>query len=161
MDAVRAAINQSMIDGLNASALRAGQMFRKTLSQPGTGRIYRVAKGRRKGRNLRAKGFHQASAPGRPPAVNTNRLRASWSVDVPPGMGSRISAAGNRTTVYQNGPAFVLEFGSRIPYAPMLEYGTRRMKARPYIKIVNPLLARVVPRLFRDAINLRMGPGSA
>ena len=154
-DAIMVALDEALVEGMNASSLAASRLVRQTLSQPGTGRIYRIARGRKGGRNLRAQGFHRASAPGRPPAVNTNRLRSSWMVGGVPGFGSTITAAGNRATIYRDGKAVVLEYGSRVEYAPMLEYGTRRMKARPYLKPTLPVLARTIPRLFATAISRR------
>ena len=154
-DAVMAALDEALVEGMNASALAASRLVRRTLSQPGTGRVYRIGKGRKSGRNLRAQGLHRASAPGRPPAVNTNRLRSSWTVDSVTGFGSTITASGNSVTIYRDGKSIVLEYGSRVEYAPMLEYGTRRMKARPYLKPTLPVLARAIPLLFQTAIDRR------
>jgi hypothetical protein len=61
--------------------------------------------------------------------VNTNRLRASWSVErVWGGGGDSISQ------VYTQSGVSILRFGSNVPYARLLEFGTRRMKKRPYLK---------------------------
>lgn len=134
-------------EGMNAIQIRQSSLLRAKLSQPGAGRIYRIGKGKKRGRNLRARGFHQASAPGQPPAVNTNRLRASWSVS---GIGTQGSDSFLR--FYQQGKKTVLEFGSRVLYAPMLELGTRRMKARPYIKPTAQQVVREAGRIMGVAI---------
>lgn len=68
---------------------------------PATGRVYEKYNPRR---------THQASAPGEAPMTDTGRLVSSVYVD--PG---RLSAT----------------VGSRLAYAAYLEYGTRRMGARP------------------------------
>jgi len=154
-EAVMAALDEALINGMNDSLLRFAKMLRTKLSIPGTGRIYRIGKGRRKGRNLREKGFHRASAPGRPPAVNTNRLRASWATGSMTGFGTSITGAGNRATIRADGKAIVLEFGSRVPYAPMLEYGTRTMKARPYLKPTMRAFQPFVGRIFANAVKRR------
>lgn len=152
--AVRRAMNDALLEAMVASTLGASRIVRRILSQPGTGRVYRIAKGRRNGRNLRAKGFHQASAPGRPPAVNTNRLRQSWTVSQVGGRG----VAGNadlNAHIRQYPDRVVLEYGSRVPYAAPLEYGTRTVKARPYLKPAMPFIARDVPRHFKTALDRR------
>lgn len=79
---------------------------KKNLSQKGTGRIYR-----------RGGVLHQASAPGRPPAVDTGRLRASYTWRTGEDMGG----------------VFV-EVGTNVVYAPWLEFGTRYMEARPHLR---------------------------
>jgi hypothetical protein len=153
--AVRKALDDALVEGMVASTLGASRLIRKTLSQPGTGRIYRISKGRKSGRNLRAKGFHQASAAGRPPAVNTNRLRQSWTVSQVGGKG--LSGNADLDAMIRQYPdRVVLEYGSRVPYASMLEYGTNRMKARPYVKPTIPYIASIVPKLFKAAIQRRL-----
>ena len=149
-DAVRKALDDALVEGMAAATLRASRVVRTLLSQPGTGRVYRISKGRKTGRNRREKGFHVASAPGRPPAPNTKRLANSWIVQV---AGSRISSKSDSiATITQSDRRVVLEFGSRVEYAPMLEYGTSRMKARPYLKPAMPFLIRDCPKDFSTAI---------
>lgn len=126
---IQTTVMLGIVKGLGSSQIAASRIVKATLSRPGTGTLYRVAKGKAKGRNLRARGYHRASLPGNPPAVNTNRLRASWSVErVWGGGGDSISA------VYRQGSTAILRFGSNVPYAKLLEFGTRRMKKRPYLK---------------------------
>jgi hypothetical protein len=72
-----------------------------SFAEPKTGRIYR--------RGATAK--HQASAPGRAPAIDYGILAASWTVQ---------RRRGQRT------------FGFAAEYAAHLEFGTTRMAARPY-----------------------------
>jgi hypothetical protein len=155
-DAVNRAIGEALVEGSNATLIAASRLLRKTLSQKGTGRIYRIGKGRRKGRNLRAKGFHQASAPGQPPAVNTNRLRQSWAVSPVTGGGRSQNAEGAFAQVSQGERRVVLQFGSSLFYAPLLEYGTARMKARPYLAPTIPVLDSIAPKLFAAAMQRRL-----
>ena len=154
-DAVMSALDEAVVEGMNASLVGFGRLLRTTLSQPGTGKIYRIAKGRRKGRNAREKGFHRASAPGRPPAANTNRLRASWAAGSTVGFGTSVTGAGNRTTIRQDGKAIVLEFGSRVVYAPILEFGTRTVKRRPYLKPTLRVFEPRVKSIFATALRRR------
>lgn len=159
MDEVLAALDDALVEAMNATAIASGSLIRTTLSRPGGGRVYRIGVGRKGGRNLRARGFHQASAPGQPPAVNTNRLRASWSVGQVNGLGSVTSEAGNTTSIYRDGSRIVLTIGSSVYYAPFLEYGTRRMRARPYLKPTLPSIASAAPRIFTTAVQRRFGGG--
>lgn len=57
---------------------------------------------------------HRASAPGDPPAVDTGRLRQSLGVQ-------RIGNGHYRV-------------GTNVEYAPLLEFGTRQMAARPFMR---------------------------
>lgn len=58
---------------------------------------------------------HQASAPGQYPATDTGRLASSVMVNLP-------TAA-----------SMVGEVGTNVIYGPMLEFGTSRMAARPWL----------------------------
>jgi hypothetical protein len=133
---IQTTVMLGIVKGLASSQIAASRIVKATLSRPGTGTLYRVAQGKAKGRNLRARGYHRASLPGNPPAVNTNRLRASWSVErVWGGGGDSISA------VYRQGSTAILRFGSNVPYSRLLEFGTRRMKKRPYLRPSMPIIA--------------------
>ncbi len=145
-------LHAGIVEGLNSIQIRYSMKLRDKLSKPGTGRIYRIGKGKASGRNLRARGFHRASAPGNAPAVNTNRLRASWSIA---GMGPQ--QADSFLRFYERGPLTVMEFGSRVLYAPFLEYGTRRMKPRPYIKPATLDVLPGVGRIMGTAIKRAFG----
>lgn len=87
-------------------------------------------------RSLRSLGFHKASAPGDPPAVDTGNLRRSWQVGFG---GARPTTVGTKR---------VIRAGSSVKYARRLEYGGGAIAARPYIA---PALARVGPTV-RPAI---------
>ena len=137
-------------EGLAASQVSLATVIQRTLSRPGTGKLYRVNKGRgKRARNLRQSGFHRASSPGNPPAVNTNRLRGSWSIaiksgkDLLPGMNIRIIKKPN---------SLGYELGSSVPYAPMLEFGTRRMKKRPYLKPSMAIVEKKLEKIFAEAM---------
>lgn len=80
--------------------------IKEAMSEPKSGRRYRIGRGRRR--------FHIASAPGEPPAVRTGFLR------------SNIRSGTRRTTFGVEGLV-----GSNVVYAPFLEEGTLRMKPRP------------------------------
>lgn len=46
---------------------------------------------------------------------------------------------------------FVLNYGSKVTYAPMLEYGTRKMAKRPYIAPVLEFMSAHVEKIFAKA----------
>lgn len=92
--------------GLSDVGVVVTNRVKKRLSQRGTGRVYR-----------RGRVFHQASAPGMPPAVDTGRLRSSYTW---------------RTGEDVRGP--YVEIGTNVEYAPWLEFGTRYMQARPHLR---------------------------
>lgn len=150
-EGIRLTVLAGMVKGLAATQVAASRLVKENLSKPGAGRLYRVAKGKAKGRNLRARGYHRASLPGSPPAVNTNRLRASWSVE-------RVwaSTSDTITAVYREGSAVTLRFGSNVPYARLLEFGTRRMKKRPYLKPIMPNLASVSLKLIAVQVKVAL-----
>jgi HK97 gp10 family phage protein len=80
---------------------------KRMLSRPGRGRIY-----------VKGRVTHQASAPGDAPAVDTGRLRASITHDGPHVTGDTIRG----------------EWGTNVEYAAALEYGTRHIAPRPYMR---------------------------
>lgn len=158
--------DQAILDGLNQSMLVMSRLIRQKLSQAGTGRLYGVAgasaaKARRRGamlnpkgpgprykqaRNLRAGGYHRASAPGFSPAVNTNRLRSSFVVSM-----ESWKYGFSEIVNEKEQKKFVLNYGSKVEYAPMLEYGTRNMAKRPYIAPVLEIMATKVEKIFAKA----------
>lgn len=153
-DGIRLAMREGMVSGANAVRLVASRIVRKELSKRGTGRRYRVGGGKKNGRNLRARGIHVASAPGQPPAVNTNRLRASWSL-VANGMGvtgSTDSTVGMGMT----STSVTMWFGSNLKYARFLEFGTARIKPRPYIRPVMAAVSNSAVKIMRDEIARQM-----
>ncbi len=88
-----------------ASAIVLTDLIKQLLSQPGSG-VVRVSGGR----------SHQASAPGEPPAVDTGNLRAS--------VGFQIRGAGRVGIGVQAGA----------PYWKFLEFGTRFIDPRPFLR---------------------------
>ena len=77
-------------------------------------------------------GAYQASAPGEAPAVRTGRLRQSFNMRVVP----------------SDDGQFFVKVTTNVFYADDLEYGTEKIKARPFVK---PALEKVIP----DIINTR------
>ena len=90
---------------VKAAAIRLRKNVVRALSKPGGGDIYQKYNPRR---------MHRASAPGKPPATDTGRLRNSIEWDV-------------------LGP-LTATVGSNVVYSVHLEYGTRRMAARPFFR---------------------------
>ncbi len=100
------------------------------------------ARGLKNPKTIRAVGFHKASAPGRPPARNTGNLARSWQTGV--AKRGKVEKAGNR---------YRLVVGSILPYAKYLEFGTRRMKARPYVRPVAEIMRRRTPLIINLAVS--------
>ena len=153
---IQAMMQEAALSAMSVSLIVSSALLKKQLSKPGTGRIYRIGKGKKGGRNLRAKGYHRASAAGQSPAVNTNRLRGSWSVE-------RVGVSQDSfASIKQDTKKTILRLGSSVPYARILEYGgntgrRRRTKiaARPYIRPNLPRIAKAIPKIFSEAIARR------
>ena len=112
--------------GLSDVGVLVVNRVKKNLSQKGTGRIYR-----------RGRVLHQASSPGSPPAVDTGRLRASYTWQV----GEDIRG------VY-------VEVGTNVVYAPWLEFGTRYMEARPHLRpAIEELTNEIVALIVRGVVS--------
>lgn len=146
---MRRRFNTAVREGLVASQILLSGTIVKLLSKPGTGRIYQVNKGKgKRARNLREIGFHRASAPGFPPAVNTNRLRGSWTIAIKSG---RELLPGYNLRVIRKPGMLGYELGSNVVYAPFLEFGTRRMRPRPYLKPAMEIVSKRLPSIFQAA----------
>jgi HK97 gp10 family phage protein len=76
--------------------------------------------------------FWRASAPGDPPAVRTGELRRRWQT------------AFQSATPGKVGNKYRVSIGNNLPYAAYLEFGTRSMRERPYIR---PAAAAFRPRM--------------
>jgi len=113
---------QAVRKGLDATALTyTSDVKRSMVESPRGGRVY--LRGKR--RNIQ----HKASAPGEPPAPDTGQLVKSilWKrTDGPGPIDAKVDA------------------GSAVLKSLFLEYGTRRMAARPAFR---PALARILPQV--------------
>lgn len=98
--------------------------------------------GRRNPKTLRHLGFHKASAPGQPPARNTGDLARSWQVGFK-----------QRGSVEKHGNVYRLVVGSDKPYAKWLEFGTRNMAARPYVRPVAEIMRRRTPFIIQAEVS--------
>jgi len=98
-------IEEGVLNGLRALALIAqGNAQQAVLHGPKTGRLYKRGKGR----------THRASAPGEAPANDLGFLAQSLKIEVT-----------QKLTV---------DLRALAPYAIHLEYGTRKMAARPFLR---------------------------
>lgn len=109
---------------------------RNELSQPGTGR-HHTSWGLR----------YRSSAPGKPPAVQSGRLRNSW-------------LAGATPKVSNN--AMTVKVSTKLPYAAILQYGGmtgrgRRTKIapRPYLNRPLATVSDLAPEVITDKIAQR------
>ena len=97
-------------------------------------------KGQRSGRVYRKpytkKATYTASAPGEPPARRTGNLRLHWNGDV---KGGTTSGGGASLTA-------ALESGE--PYAILLEHGTSKMAARPFVERIKEKAAPEIKKIF-------------
>lgn len=116
--AENASVRARAVVALNAAGLIVQNAARRAvLDGPKTGAIY----------NPRGKVVHQASAPGEAPASDTGRLVNSIVMRVDEGDLIALITAGTE-------------------YAPYLEFGTRKMAARPFL---NPALTNNRPRIIQ------------
>lgn len=100
-------VRRGAIQGLTASGLLVQNYAKNSiLKGPKSGRIYRKYNPRR---------LHQASAPGQPPANDTGTLVRSIVMDV-------------------DETELEVTISAGTFYAKMLEYGTRLMAARPFMR---------------------------
>lgn len=75
------------------------------------------------------------SPPGSPPGIDTGRLRASISVNWSGSGTSRMQGAdGVGEPLKDDENRFTVVVGTNVFYAPLLENGTIRMPARPFIR---------------------------
>ena len=112
--AIDGAIEQRMFEAVNLVRNEAVL----TLSRPGKGRIYEnyiyedEAGNMKFGRKRNVP--HRASAPGDPPAVDTGRLRQSVRYEIAPAVGL---------------------VGTDLDYGKKLQFGTRKVAARPWLDV--------------------------
>ena len=85
-------------------------------------------------------GIHRASAPGDPPTVRTGTLRRSIQMARP-----TPSRASTRVG---------WRIGIKVKYAPYLEFGTRRMRPRPYVKPVIQKMRSIAVTMITNRLRL-------
>lgn len=117
--------------GMTEAVIGVRNTLKSLLSQSGTGNLYKIGKRATKadkaaGRNYRS---HRASAPGQPPAPLTGRLRQGY-----------------RGWVTTEAKQVVGWVGTAIKYAPGLEFGTKRTRPRPHLRVA---IAQEVSRIGR------------
>ncbi len=115
---------------------RSGRVYKK----PGT--YGKALKATKKllgdyGHKLRGGQLYRASAPGEAPAMRTNSLRLHWNGQV---------KKENRA----DGITIVAELESAEPYAAALEYGTPRMKARPFVEKIKQEAAPEIKQIYSE-----------
>lgn len=107
---IRKAVSRAVV----GTALELQGNVVKSVSKEGTGVTYQKKNPNR---------THTASAPDKPPATDTGRLKNSIEFD----------KIGDLTATV----------GSNLVYAPWLEYGTSRMAARPFFR---PAVEKIQPK---------------
>lgn len=108
--AVQVALERQINRNMKRACQHLVNETKKTLTGTRTGRLYRVAGTSRK---------YRASAPNEAPAVRTGRLRNSI-----------------KYVVFHTGGLNVRGIvGTTLVYAPPLEFGTSKMRARPFLRV--------------------------
>ena len=103
------AVHSGLVRAIATSALSLDKSMKEMIQRgPKTGRVYK-----------RGNVLHRASAPGEPPASDTGRLASSIS--------PQFHDNGLRATIG-------VHEVSRVRYATFLEFGTRRMLPRPFVR---------------------------
>lgn len=100
-----------------------------------------VLKGQRSGKRYRKypyKSMYTASAPGEPPARRTGNLRLHWNGQVKTGASSG------------DGVEIIAELESQEPYAALLENGTSKMAARPFVEKIKEEAALEIQRIYSE-----------
>ena len=120
--------------GLNVAMTKLQREMRLTLNKKGTGVGYR---GGKKGKGY----FRKRSAPFQPPAQDTSHLINSVQTSF-----FRNESGRDFVSVFMTGLVAGKDKDARIPR--WLEYGTSRMKARPFIapsiKVVKPKVVGII-----------------
>ncbi len=114
----------------------------------GTGRMVRRTKDSK---------YHRASRPGQPPAIDYGSLQSSIQsevrvsgLEVVGKVGSDVQKLASEAKKRQKGTARA-HIGSELDYGLYLELGTRRMKARPFLRPALRATRRAVNAIFRKA----------
>lgn len=116
---IRSQVTELLVQDAAARAQVLRNEIVEQLSQPGKGRTYEFEREFQTANGIRQVGArrsapHTASAPGDPPAVDTGRLRQS-------------------ITALKIGPGH-WRVGTNVKYAIFLEFGTRRIAPRPFVR---------------------------
>uniref|UniRef100_A0A6M3MF03 Putative tail protein n=1 Tax=viral metagenome TaxID=1070528 RepID=A0A6M3MF03_9ZZZZ len=133
-------VQNASVEALWTAGAHLEGALKEKLSQPGTGRTYKTG---RKGARYAT---HQASAPGEPPAVDTGRLRSSVTHNVTGRPGRDLPDPGGSKTEAKGYVGTNLEIG------PYLEFGTSRMKERPWLYPTITEEATAVAKLVQNVI---------
>lgn len=91
-------------------------------------------------RHLGDAGVHRASAPGDPPTVRSGTLRRSIQI-------ARPKPRRQATTLGW-------QIGINVKYAPWLEFGTKRMRPRPYVRPVMHKMKALGLKMLRNRLRL-------
>lgn len=144
--------NELVMTPSTKKLITVGAMMERDVKESmvsGTGKVYM------KGANRDI--THQASAPGSPPAVDTGRLRASISHNfTESGMSyGRVDSGANSedgvgSPERKSKSEFTLVVGTRVDYAPFLEFGTSKMAPRPFLRPVFEKYRSLIEKLIRD-----------
>ena len=151
-------IKYGVINGMGAVGLQIQRAMRERLSMKGTGRpAGTFVMRKRKGEMKRVKINRTRSAPGEPPAAQTGRLRASWTI-VPLRLGIKEQDNGFVSMIDQGGKSILYTVGSNMPYARALEYGSprTRLAPRPYVRPVVAAVSKFVPEIMALQVKRRM-----
>lgn len=101
-----------------------------------------VLKGQRSGREYRKypfKSSYRASAPGEAPAMRTGNLRLHWN--------GNVKTAGPS----KGGIEVITELESQEPYAGVLENGSEKMKARPFVQKIKEKAEPEIRKLYSES----------
>lgn len=151
---IQTLVHREVREAIKLSALEVDRVMKRLIQKgPKTGRLYRRSSiKRRSTKGLRALGlrrapgspklvvginYHRASAPGEPPATDTGRLVSS--------IAPRYDEAGMRATIGVHDE-------NMVRYARFLEFGTRRMRPRPFVRPTYTLTKAGTDRRLTEAV---------
>jgi hypothetical protein len=130
--ALKTAMHDTVGQSMLLFAIHLSEQMTLMLSEKGTGKVYRIGKGKK---------THRASAKGHPPAVRTGLLRRSYSLS------EEGSPDAQGICVFENTPTMLkFTYGTNVEYAAELEDTSKldRPHLRPILNIVKDDLAVII-----------------
>ncbi len=131
------------VNALRSAELRIlkGQRSGRVYKKPGTyGRASKATKALQKdyGHKLRGGQLYRASAPGESPARRTGNLRLHWNGQV------------KSDNLSGGGVSVIAELESQEAYAGILENGTSRMAARPFVEKIKEEAMPEIQKIYSE-----------
>lgn len=116
---------------------RSGRVYKKPYTYGAPSKASRKLKAEY-GHKLKRGQLYRASAPDEPPARRTGNLRMHWNGQV------------RRECTSGTGISIVAELESQERYAGLLEHGTSKMKARPFVEKIKEKAQPEIQKIYHE-----------